>query len=223
MFAGHLGVALAIGRAERRVNVGVFIAAALLLDLALWVFVLLGWESVTIPANFARTHQPEFVFPYSHGLVPSMLWSTLAGTAGLVWYSRLQAARWRAALLLAAAVFSHWLLDALVHQPEMPLAGASSPKVGLGLWHSMPIALVAEAFIVVAGLYLFVSGSRLSRGKSIALTVLSLAILAFTAVGMTIAPPPPSALAMAGSSLVTLAAACALAWGLGRLPREGQA
>ena len=32
MFAGHIGTALAIGRAERAVNVGVFIAAALLLD-----------------------------------------------------------------------------------------------------------------------------------------------------------------------------------------------
>ena len=28
MFAGHLGAALVIGRAERRVNVGVFIGAA---------------------------------------------------------------------------------------------------------------------------------------------------------------------------------------------------
>lgn len=28
MFAGHIGVALAIGRAERRVNVGVFVFAA---------------------------------------------------------------------------------------------------------------------------------------------------------------------------------------------------
>ena len=37
MFAGHVGVALAIGAAERRVSVGVFVAAALLLDLVLWL------------------------------------------------------------------------------------------------------------------------------------------------------------------------------------------
>ena len=68
MFAGHVGAGLAIAGAERRLNVGVFIAAALLLDLVLWVFVLLGWESVAIPADFAHTHQAAFVFPYSHGL-----------------------------------------------------------------------------------------------------------------------------------------------------------
>jgi hypothetical protein len=44
MFAGHVGAGLAIALAERRVNVGVVIAAALLLDLLLWLFVLLGWE-----------------------------------------------------------------------------------------------------------------------------------------------------------------------------------
>ena len=42
MFAGHVGAALAIGRAERRVNIGVFITASLLLDLFLWLLVLLG-------------------------------------------------------------------------------------------------------------------------------------------------------------------------------------
>jgi hypothetical protein len=33
MFAGHVGAALAIGRVERRVNVGTFVFAALLLSM----------------------------------------------------------------------------------------------------------------------------------------------------------------------------------------------
>src|SRR4030095_15664797 len=121
MFAGHIGVGLALGRVERRVNVGVFIAAALLLDAVLWLFVLLGWEAVTLPADFATTHQAAFVFPYSHGLLASMAWSALAATAAFVGYGRLGPARMRVAALVAAAVFSHWLLDAWVHRPEMPL------------------------------------------------------------------------------------------------------
>jgi hypothetical protein len=222
MFAGHMGAGLAIGRLERRVNVGVFITAALLLDFVLWFFVLLGWESVTIPDSFASTHQPRFVFPYSHSLLAGFVWSALAGAVAFASFSRLREARTRAAILIAAAVFSHWLLDALVHQPEMPLAGDSSPAVGLGLWNSMSVALAAEAGIAVLGLFLFIPGSGLSRRKSVMLAALCIIVLAFTIAGMTIAPPPPSARAMAASSLFTLMVVCALAFRLGKQPAGNQ-
>lgn len=216
MFAGHVGAGLAIARAERRANVGVFVAAALLLDLVLWVLVLLGWESVAIPAHFVSTHQPDFVFPYSHGLVAGLAWSAIAAVAAFALWARTPAARWRVAALVAAAVFSHWLLDALVHQPELPLVGAASAKVGLALWQSMPVALAVETAILVVGLLVFIPGSRLTRGKALALTALTLLILGFTVAGMTIAPAPPSAFAMASSSLATLVVVCALACWLGR-------
>jgi membrane-bound metal-dependent hydrolase YbcI (DUF457 family) len=220
MFAGHVGVGLAIGRVERRLNVGVFVTSALLLDFALWLFILLGWESASIPADFAATHQAQFDFPYSHSLLAAGVWSVMAAALALAWYSRLGRARWRAAVLVAAAVFSHWLLDALVHRPEMPLAGDSSAMVGLALWDNLPVALAVEAACVALGLYLFLAGSKLARGRAIGLGALSLVILAFTVIGMTVTPPPPSALAMAGSSLVTLAVVCALVAWLGRLPRQ---
>lgn len=86
MFAGHVGAGLAIGRLERRINIGVLIFAAVLLDFVLWLFVLFGWESVRIPANYAATHQPEFVFPYSHGLLAAIAWSALAGAVAFLWY-----------------------------------------------------------------------------------------------------------------------------------------
>lgn len=216
MFAGHVGAAMAIGRAERRVNLGVLVFAAVFLDFVLWLLVLLGWESVTIPANFNATHQPEFVFPYSHGLLASIGWSVLAGAATFLWYPRLNRAKLRAAALVAAAVFSHWLLDALVHAPELPLAGAKSAKAGFWLWQDMPVALAVEAFIALAGLYLFVSSASLSRAKRLWLSALSVLVVGFTVVGMTVAPPPPSVVAMAASSLVTIVAVSALAGWLGR-------
>ena len=222
MFAGHIGAGLAIGSAERRVNVGWFIAAALLLDFVLWVCVLFGWETVTIPDNFAVTHQPQFVFPYSHSLAAGLVWSVLAGAVGFASISLLRADRIRAALLVASAVFSHWLLDALVHQPEMPLAGEGSPEVGMGLWNSLPVGLGIEAGIVALGLFLFMRGTNLSRRKSIILASLCIVVLAFTIAGMTIAPPPPSARAMAASSLVTLTIVCTLAFWLGRHPAGNQ-
>ena len=208
MFAGHVGAALALGRAERRVNAGFLVLAAILLDLVLWVLVLAGWESVTIPPDYSKTHQPQFDFPYSHGLVASIAWSVLAGAAAFVCAGN---ARMRAATIVAAAVLSHWLLDALVHSPEMPLADDASPRVGFGLWNAMPVALAVESAIAAAGLALFLQGARLSRAKKIGLAAAVLVVLLFTIVGMTVAPPPPSAFAMAASSIVTIAVVCALA------------
>ena len=138
MFAGHIGAGLAIGRADRRINVGVLISAALLLDPVLWLFILLGWESVSIPADFAASHQPHFTFPYSHSLVGSLAWSVFAALAAYWWLPRSGGTKLRAAALVGTAVFSHWLLDALVHAPELPLAGPQSRMVGLGLWACHP-------------------------------------------------------------------------------------
>lgn len=220
MFAGHVGAALALARAERRVNVGVFVTAALLLDIALWLFVLHGWESLAIPADFASRHQPEFVFPYSHGLAASLAWSLVAAAGTWAVYRRLGTARARAAVLMAAAVFSHWLLDALVHRPEMPLLGASSRAVGLALADNMPLALAVEVAVTVLGLALFLRGSGLPRDRTKALAVLSLVILAFSVAGMTVAPPPPSAVAMAASTLLTIVVVCGFFAWLGRQPRS---
>jgi membrane-bound metal-dependent hydrolase YbcI (DUF457 family) len=220
MFAGHVGVAMAIARADSRINLGVLVLASLFLDFVLWAFVLLGWESLTIPSNFNSTHQPHFVFPYSHGLVAGIGWSVLGGAATFLWYPRLGQARARAAAVVAAAVFSHWLLDALVHAPEMPLLGASSAKVGLGLWQVMPVALAVEAVIALAGLCWFLAAGSLSPAKRSWLAAFAVLILAFTVLGMTMAPPPPSAVAMAASSLVTITVVCAVVFWLGR-PETG--
>ena len=216
MFAGHIGAALAIGRAERRINLGVLVFAALLLDVMLWSFILFGWESVAIGDTFAITHQPKFTFPFSHSLLAAIVSSALAGVATFLWYPRMNALKLRAAICIATAVFSHWLLDALVHSPELPLAGENSVKVGLGMWNKMPMALTIEAFITVTGLCLFLAGNPISRVRKFWVMALAFCLMAFTAVGMTVAPPPPSAMTMASSSLATIIVVCIFAGWLGK-------
>ncbi len=217
MFAGHVGAALALGRAQRRLNVGWLVLAALLLDVVLWLLVLAGAERVTIPADFARSHQLQFLFPYSHGLLAALAWSLLAA---LIACLALRGA-WRvsAALLVASAVFSHWLLDALVHQPELPLAGPHSARVGLGLWDDLPLALGFEGALTLVGLGLYLAGAPLTQRRRWGLALATLAVLLLTVIGMTRAPAPPSARALALSSLVTLLVLCALVGALARAPR----
>lgn len=207
MFAGHVGVALAATKIERRINVGVLIASAMLLDVLLWGFVLVGWETVTIPPDFIATHQPQFGFPYSHGLVASVGWSLLVGVT--VFAHPIETGM-RSAMIAGGLVFSHWLLDVLVHRPELPVAGADSTRLGLELWSHMPIALSLEAALVGIGLVLFLRSNVLPRPRRFAIIALSLVLLAFTVLGMTFAPPPPSPAAMAASSLVTSVVVCML-------------
>jgi membrane-bound metal-dependent hydrolase YbcI (DUF457 family) len=220
MFAGHIGAGLAIGRADRRINVGVLISAALLLDGVLWLFILLGWESVSIPADFPRSYQPHFNFPYSHSLLGSLVWSVFAALAAYWWLPRSGGRKLRAAALIGAAAFSHWLLDALVHAPELPLAGPQSRLIGWGLWDAVPLALTVEGLVVAAGLWLYLPRAPISRGSKCGVFALGAMALGFTIVGMTVAPPPPSADAMAAGSLTTISIVAAVAWWLGRIPGE---
>ena len=164
-----------------------------------------------ISADFAATHQPEFIFPYSHSLLGAIAWSALAGAATFLWYPRINGLEVRAAVCIAAAVFSHWLLDALVHRPELPLAGEHSLKVGLGMWSSMPVALSIEALVTVSGLCLFLADNPLSRARKCWVTALACSLMGLTAAGMTGAPPPPSSMTMASSSLATIVVVCLLA------------
>ena len=85
----------------------------------------------------------------------------------------------------------------------------------------MPFALIVEAALLVVGLCLFISGIKVGRSKSSTLVLLSLVVMTLTAVGMTIAPAPPSGTVMAGSSFGTLAVVCMLVYWFGTLRRQG--
>ncbi|HVP22191.1 MAG TPA: hypothetical protein VMS73_10065 [Anaerolineaceae bacterium] len=63
----------------------------------------------------------------------SLVWSGLA--ALLTW---LVLRDRRTASVVGLVIFSHWLLDLIVHLPDLPFFFDGSPKVGLGLWGSGP-------------------------------------------------------------------------------------
>ena len=68
--------------------------------------------------------------PWSHGLFMSVIWSLMAALIGCLFYKDR-----RSSLLLGAVVFSHWLLDFLMHS-NLPLFFHDSHQVGLGLENS---------------------------------------------------------------------------------------
>ena len=103
MGIGHVAIGLGLKCADRRINAGWLIFAALLPDFLLGWFVLDGLEGYTEPNDYAGAHYLLFTFPWSHGLLADVAWAAIAGvvTWGL--------ARCRkAAVVMAAAVLSHF-------------------------------------------------------------------------------------------------------------------
>jgi len=153
---GHPAVGLASKRAMPRVPLAWLIAAPLWLDLIWPVFLLLGIETVRIdPGITAVTPLDLHDFPWSHSLLMSFVWSGLLG--GLYFGMRRDGG---GATLVAVGVFSHWLFDFFMHDSDMPLFPGSDTYVGLGVWNSLLATLFLEVAIFVAGVWIYVSGTR---------------------------------------------------------------
>jgi hypothetical protein len=196
MFIGHFAVGLASKRVAPRASLGVLLAAPNLLDLLWPVFLLLGWEQVRIdPGNTAFTPLDFVSYPISHSLVTACGWGVLF--ALLYW----GATRYtRGAIVIGLSVVSHWVLDFVTHRPDMPLY-AGGPRVGLGLWNSVPATIAVEVAMYAAGAWLDLS---MTRARDRVGTYALWSFLAFgllTYVANILSPPPPSAHMIAVAAL----------------------
>ena len=192
MGVGHAAVALGAAKAAPRLNAGWLVFAAFLADFLLGVFAMLGVEQAHVPADYASRHYLTFTFPYSHGLVPLLLWGALLGFL----VSRTQRPdRRRIFLLVAAVVLSHFLLDGLVHVAGLPVAGENSPKLGLGLWRHMPLELTLETLMAIAGvvIYLGVAGPGASAWSRWGIPVYMAFVCALTWTQLWMTKPPDPA------------------------------
>src|SRR5690606_29049801 len=156
MFIGHYGVALALKRAEPRLSLGTLFVAVQLVDL-LWGFtILLEWERARIAPGWTAATPLQFLYyPLTHSLLAGALWGVAAAAAYYSWPTRNTHHHARAAAIVGAAVLSHWVLDLIVHVPDLPLASDAGPKLGLGLWQSVPGTLLVELLVFGAGLAVY--------------------------------------------------------------------
>ncbi len=193
MFIGHFGIGFGAKAAAPRTSLGTLFLAAQFVDLLWPTFLLTGLESVRIAPGITRVTPLDFTFyPYSHSLLLALGWAALFAVAYFL------VTRYRTgAVVVAACVVSHWLLDLVTHRPDLPILLADQPKVGLGLWNSLPATLVLEVGLFAVGLFLYSRAttpvSRIGRIGPWALAAFLLAIYAANLFG----PPPPSVTAIA--------------------------
>lgn len=193
MFIGHYGVALALKRVEPRLSLATLFLSVQLVDL-LWGFaILLEWERARIEPGWTEASPLRFLsYPLTHSLLAGALWGLAAGALYYTWPTRNTFHHARAAVVVGAAVLSHWVLDLIVHVPDLPLASDASAKLGLGLWRSVPATLLVELAVFGGGAALYAVYMR-GRGKlqPTRLAVLA-AVLVVLQVANVLGPPPPS-------------------------------
>lgn len=197
MFIGHHAAGLIAKRLAPRLSLGVLFAAAMWIDLIWPLLALSGLEHFRIdPGNTAVTPLDFTYYPISHSLLAVLGWSVLAAIAAVV---LLRASR-REALITAAAVLSHWVLDFVTHRPDLPL-WPGGPKAGLGLWQSVTATVIVESGLFAAALALYVRATRpRDRTGSLALWGL-VALVSLIYVANFTSPPPPHWKAVAWTAL----------------------
>ncbi len=206
MFIGHFGLGFAAKKIVRRPSLGTLFMAAQFVDLLWPLLLLFGWERVEIdPGNTAFTPLNFVSYPYSHSLLFAIVWGVLFG---LVYYAIKR--NKQASIILGALVVSHWVLDLIVHRPDLPLLPWVGPKVGFGLWNSVAASIIVEGLIFFGGLWIYMRATRATRKAGQFALWGMVAFLVLIYIANIVGPPPESVKAIA---IVGNAQWLIVAWG----------
>ena len=205
MFLGHYGAAFALKRLEPKLSLGTLFLAVQLADLLWGAFLLLGWEQVRIDPGYTAVTPLQFIsYPISHSLLGMTGWAAAMGAIYYSWPTRDTSRHWQAAALVGFAVLSHFVLDLLVHVPDLPLSGGSTIRLGFGLWNHPIATLLLELASLAAGLAVYVAfrstrhPARIGRLTGLVALLVGVYLLSF------FGPPPPSVTSIAVVDLVGL-------------------
>ncbi|MBI3587293.1 MAG: hypothetical protein HY088_09210, partial [Ignavibacteriales bacterium] len=197
MFIGHFAVGLAAKKAAPKVSLGTLFISVQLVDLMWPVLLLLGWEHVRIAPGITPFTPLDFYdYPVSHSLVTMLGWSL---AFALVYHliKRYPKGAW----VLAAGVFSHWVLDFITHRSDMPITPGGATYVGLGLWNSVLGTLIVEGAMFIGAVWLY-ARSTTAKDKTGTYAFWGLiAFLTISYVASVVSPPPPSETAIAWGAL----------------------
>jgi membrane-bound metal-dependent hydrolase YbcI (DUF457 family) len=154
MVAGHFGLAAGIKKIAPRLPLWSLLLATFFLDVVFIFFAASGFEKIipVDPANPNAYGGSLIHAYYTHSLVGALLLSVIAGLfAGWRWGRR-------GGYVIAGVVFSHWILDLLVHRPDLPILPGNFgnlPLLGFGLWQYPAISVILELILVIGGTWFY--------------------------------------------------------------------
>jgi hypothetical protein len=177
MFLGHFAVGLAAKGTAPRISLGTLILAAVLADLACFIFLIAGIESFApVPGAKINRVIGENI-AYSHSLMMGSLWGAILAA---IYFVRRRSPR--VAWMLFAVVLSHWVLDVISHRPDMPIAPGIPTRLGFGLWNSLPATVVIEGGFWLLAIILYLRATK-SQSR-LGVVVLWIGLLLITLIGL---------------------------------------
>jgi len=206
MFIGHYGPAFGAKAAQPRIPLLVLFIAVQWLDVVWSLLVLGGVEKLRIVPGFTEGSTLDLYYmPYTHGLAGALALSVLFGGAVAIFFRE---RRMSVFLVTAACVFSHWLLDLLVHRPDLWIY--DDVKLGFGLWRWLWVSLPLELASLIVGAWLYARYAPARRHGNIWLWLFVAAMAALECYSE-FGPPPASPSAMAMTALIAYGALALLA------------
>lgn len=210
MFVGHYAPALLLRARVPDAPLWALFLAVQLVDLGFFVLSFAGVERfVDRPGE----HPPFEVTSgvVTHSLATTPLWALAAFAAGAACWGR------RVGAALAVATASHWLLDLIVHVPDLPLGFTQQPAVGLGLWRRPMASFVLELTLLGAS-YLLLRPRLAAHARRRADPVVGLLALVQGLYHFQLVPLPPSQALMALGALAGFVLLALVAWAIERQP-----
>ena len=156
MGPAYLAIGLSAKPAAPRVSLLVLLVASEAPDLLSFLFITLGLEDAGISQTDFNQGVQVIVpgsIPWSYGLFMAVVWSLLFSAIAFLFYKDRGIS-----IIICLVVFSHWLLDFIVHPADLPLLFEGSPTVGLGLWTSGPdfiFSILLEILLLAGGITVY--------------------------------------------------------------------
>lgn len=206
MFVGHYAAALAARAIEPRAPLWTYVLGCQAVDIAWSGLIIAGVEKAGIDHGLPGSPLILSYMPFTHSLPAALLWSVAVG-AGLMALLKLPR---RAGIFIGLAVFSHWLLDFLVHRPDLPLVW-NGPMVGLGLWNYPVPEQALEMGLLAIGAAAW-GWRRGKEGRGWIGASAFLAFLLFLQIVPMVSPMGADRLSMGGMALVAYLFTGVAAW-----------
>ena len=144
MFIGHYGLGFMIKRKFKEIPLWILFLSVQLMDIVAFILVFFGVEK----AAYRNSDNPFFTnnldLPYSHSLIGALLLSAILYLILMI----INRKSW--ALIAALCVLSHWVIDFIVHTPDLSIFFGYI-KTGLGLWTYPYLSFGLEIILVLTG------------------------------------------------------------------------